>query len=329
VAFLLSDEAVFINAAVIRSTGASPTSTKPRQRVAATTTKELDDKLSTVGGRPRRDHVSGDRFDLSGRVALITGATRGLGREIAFAFADAGADLVISSRKAEACDEVAQAIRDRGRDAFGHACHIGHWDDVERLVDAAYERFGRVDVLVKNAGVSPLYPAPSEVSEELWDKVLAVNLNGPFRLTALVDTRMAAGDGGSIINVSSIGAVRVTAHPSVRRREGRPQCVDRWLCGCTRTHGPRQLHHGRPVPYRHLEGVGHEASSRNKRPRLRCAAAAGPRRSSGLRCTWRAMLRASRPARCWRLTAERCARCAESSAARSFGLAIRCVCVCS
>jgi NAD(P)-dependent dehydrogenase (short-subunit alcohol dehydrogenase family) len=106
---------------------------------------------------------------------------------------------------------VAHTIRARGRAALGHACHVGRWDDVERLVDAAYERFGRVDILVNNAGVSPLYPTPAQVSEELWDKVLAVNLKGPFRLTALVGTRMAAGDGGSIINISSIGAVRVTA----------------------------------------------------------------------------------------------------------------------
>ena len=141
----------------------------------------------------------------------MTGATRGLGHEIALAFADAGADLVICSRKAEACDHVAQEVRDRGRQALAHACHVGRWEDLSGLVDAAYERFGRVDILVNNAGMSPPYPHPEAITEELWDKVFAVNFKGPFRLSAIIGTRMAVGDGGSIINVSSIGAVRVTA----------------------------------------------------------------------------------------------------------------------
>jgi NAD(P)-dependent dehydrogenase (short-subunit alcohol dehydrogenase family) len=151
------------------------------------------------------------RFDLSGRVALVTGATRGLGREIALAFADAGADLVVCSRKAEACEQVAEEVRARGREVLAHACHVGRWEELDGLVDAAYARFGRVDILVNNAGVSPLYPRPEEITEELWDKVLAVNLKGPFRLSAMIGARMADGDGGSIINISSIGAVRVTA----------------------------------------------------------------------------------------------------------------------
>ncbi len=151
------------------------------------------------------------RLDLSGRVALVTGATRGLGREIALAFAEAGADLIVCSRKADACEQVAGEIQARGREALAHACHVGRWEDLDVLVAAAYDRFGRVDVLVNNAGMSPLYPAPDQITEDLWDKVLAVNLKGPFRLSALIGTRMAAGTGGSIINISSIGAVRVTA----------------------------------------------------------------------------------------------------------------------
>ena len=151
------------------------------------------------------------RFDLGGRVALVTGGTRGLGREIALGLADAGADVIVASRKPESCEQVAREIRDRGRRALGHPCHVGRWEDLDRLVEAAYEQFGRVDVLVNNAGVSPLYPKPEEITEELWDKVQAVNLKGPFRLTATIGANMAAGDGGSIINISSIGAVRVTA----------------------------------------------------------------------------------------------------------------------
>ena len=153
------------------------------------------------------------RFDLSGRVALVTGGSRGLGRAMVLGFAEAGADVVIASRKLEACEAVAREVEALGRAALPYACHVGHWDELDGLVDAAYSRFGVVDVLVNNAGMSPLYPDPASVTEELYDKVLDVNLKGPFRLSALVGTRMvASGRGGSIINVSSIGAVRPSAH---------------------------------------------------------------------------------------------------------------------
>jgi NAD(P)-dependent dehydrogenase (short-subunit alcohol dehydrogenase family) len=149
-------------------------------------------------------------FDLSGRVALVTGGTRGLGLAIARAFSSAGADLVVASRKQDACQDVATELRAAGGRALGCACHVGRWSDLERLVDEAYGEFGRVDVLVNNAGVSPLYPSLAEVSEELFDKVIGVNLKGPFRLSALIGERMALGDGGSIINISSTGAIRPT-----------------------------------------------------------------------------------------------------------------------
>jgi NAD(P)-dependent dehydrogenase (short-subunit alcohol dehydrogenase family) len=151
-----------------------------------------------------------DRFDLRDKVALITGGSRGLGREIALGFARAGCDVIVASRKAAGCEEVAREVEALGRRALPFACHVGEWDALEPLVDAAYQRFGKIDVLVNNAGMSPLYPSLAEVSEALWDKVLSVNLKGPFRLSALVGTRMAAGSGGSIINVSSIAAVRPT-----------------------------------------------------------------------------------------------------------------------
>ena len=151
-----------------------------------------------------------DRFDLTGRVALVTGGTRGLGRAIVRTLTQAGADVVVSSRKQEACDEAADEVRRAGRRALAHVCHIGHWDEIEGLVDAAYQTFGRIDVLVNNAGLAPTYPDPQGVTEELWDKTLAVNLKGPFRLTSLVGARMVEGDGGSIVNISSIGSVRPT-----------------------------------------------------------------------------------------------------------------------
>src|SRR5438132_1327619 len=145
-----------------------------------------------------------DPFDLTGRVALVTGGSRGLGREMALAFARFGADVMIASRKQDACDITADEIqRATGRRALGRACHVGRWNELQGLVDAAYEHFGPVDVLVNNAGMSPLYPSVEAVSEELWDKVLGVNLKRPFRLTALIGSRMAHGSGGSIINISS------------------------------------------------------------------------------------------------------------------------------
>ncbi len=156
-------------------------------------------------------HRAPGRFDLTGRVAVITGGTRGLGRAIAFAFSEAGADVVVVSRKAEACEKVAAELRAGGGNAVGRSCHVGHWDELTTLADGIYRQFGRIDVLVNNAGISPVYGRLSDVSEELWDKVIAVNLKGPFRLSALVGERMAAGDGGgSIINLSSTGAVRPT-----------------------------------------------------------------------------------------------------------------------
>jgi NAD(P)-dependent dehydrogenase (short-subunit alcohol dehydrogenase family) len=146
---------------------------------------------------------------LAGKVALVTGGSRGLGRAMVLAFADAGADVVVTSRKLQACQAVADEVEAKGRRALAVACHIGHWDEIEDLVEQAYGAFGRVDVLVNNAGMSPLYPDLASVSEDLWDKVIGVNLKGPFRLTALVGTRMAEGPyGGSIINVSSTGSLR-------------------------------------------------------------------------------------------------------------------------
>ena len=128
---------------------------------------------------------------------------------MALAFARQGADVVVASRKQDACDAVADEIRrTTGRRSLGRACHVGRWGDLEPLADAAYDEFGKVDILVNNAGMSPLYPSVSEISEQLYDKVLDVNLKGPFRLTAVIGSRMVAGAGGSIINVSSVAAIR-------------------------------------------------------------------------------------------------------------------------
>jgi NAD(P)-dependent dehydrogenase (short-subunit alcohol dehydrogenase family) len=146
-------------------------------------------------------------FDLTGKVALVTGGSRGLGRAMVLAFAEHGADVLITSRKAEACAEVAREVEALGRRALAVGCHVGHWDEVGRLVDTAYDAFARVDILVNNAGMSPIAPSSEETSEELFDKVVGVNFKGPFRLTSLVGARMARGDGGSVINISSTGAL--------------------------------------------------------------------------------------------------------------------------
>jgi NAD(P)-dependent dehydrogenase (short-subunit alcohol dehydrogenase family) len=151
-----------------------------------------------------------DLFDLTGRIAVVTGGTRGLGLAMVRAFASAGAEVVVVSRKPEACQEVVASLRSQGLKAAGCACHVGHWDELEPLVEKIYRDFGRIDVLVNNAGISPLYGKPSEVTEDLFDKVIAVNLKGPFRLAALVGERMVTAGRGSIINVSSTGAARPT-----------------------------------------------------------------------------------------------------------------------
>jgi len=146
-------------------------------------------------------------FDLTGKVAAVTGGARGLGREMIRAFAEAGADVVIASRKVDACVEYAAEIRETtGRRALAVGCHVARWDECGALVDAIYAEYGRCDVFVNNAGMSPLYPDLVSVTEELYDKTLGVNLKGPFRLGSLVGARMAEGDGGSIINVSTSGS---------------------------------------------------------------------------------------------------------------------------
>ena len=150
------------------------------------------------------DYKASTLFDLTGKIALVTGGSRGLGREMVRAFAQAGADVVIASRKLPQCEELAEEIRETtGRRAFPYSCHVGDWQQVEAMVEAAYDHFGRIDVLVNNAGLSPLYPSLDAVNEDLYDKVFNVNLKGPFRAMAMVGQRMMDGDGGSIINVSS------------------------------------------------------------------------------------------------------------------------------
>ena len=152
-------------------------------------------------------------FDLTGKAAVVTGGSRGIGRAVAEGLAAAGADVVIASRKLDNCETAAKEIAAAtGRRAVPVACHVGKWEDCDRLVERVYGEFGRCDVLVNNAGMSPLYDGLPAVTAELYDKVHAVNARGPFRLSALVGSRMADGDGGSIINVSTAGSLRPGAN---------------------------------------------------------------------------------------------------------------------
>lgn len=160
------------------------------------------------------EHDSRPSIDLSGKVAVVTGGSRGLGRAMVRALARAGADVVVASRDGAACEEYAEEIaRSTGRRAIGLSAHVGRWDSLDGFVDEVHDRMERVDVLVNNAGMSPNYDSPTSLSEELFDKVLDVNLKGPFRLSALVGERMVeSGRGGSIINISSAASVHPRPH---------------------------------------------------------------------------------------------------------------------
>ncbi|MGW0022547.1 SDR family NAD(P)-dependent oxidoreductase [Rhodococcus sp. NPDC003382] len=148
---------------------------------------------------------------LEGKVALVTGGSRGLGREMVLAFARAGADTVIVSRKIDSCEKLAaEVVETTGRRALPVACHVGDWDALDGLVERTYAEFGRIDILVNNAGMSPLYDSLGNISEALWDKVFDVNLKSAFRLTTLVAPRMVAAGGGTVINISSIASERPT-----------------------------------------------------------------------------------------------------------------------
>lgn len=174
---------------------------------------------------------------LLGKVALVTGGSRGLGREMVLAFAEAGASVIIASRKIEACSALAEETASRfGVVALPVAVNVSDWDDCDALVEAAYARFERVDVLVNNAGMSPLYPSVDAVGEALFDKVIGVNFKGPFRLTSLIGTRMARGAGGSIINISSVEAER--PEPSALPYAAAKAGLEALTLGFVRAFGP-------------------------------------------------------------------------------------------
>jgi NAD(P)-dependent dehydrogenase (short-subunit alcohol dehydrogenase family) len=146
-------------------------------------------------------------FDLTGKIALVTGGSRGLGYQMVKAFAKRGADVIVASRKLENCEIVAEEMRGLGRRAVAISAHVGRWDECDRLIEEAYAAFGRVDILVNNAGMSPRAPS-HEVTEKLFDSVVNLNFKGPFRLASQIGKRMYDSEsGGCIINVTSSGSM--------------------------------------------------------------------------------------------------------------------------
>jgi NAD(P)-dependent dehydrogenase (short-subunit alcohol dehydrogenase family) len=149
-------------------------------------------------------------FDLTGQVAVVTGSTKGIGRAIAEEMARAGAKVVISSRKADACEEVAAAIVKEGHEAIAIACHIGRRADCEALIAKTREKWGKIDTLVCNAAINPYYGPSTGITDEVFSKVMETNVRSNLWLANLVQPEMAARRDGSIIIVSSIGGLKGT-----------------------------------------------------------------------------------------------------------------------
>ena len=150
------------------------------------------------------------RFSLEGKAALIAGGSRGMGRACALAFADAGADVAVSSRHLEEAEEVAKEIRTKGRRGLAVAALFAKIADSKRLVEEVQKEFGRIDILMNNAGTNPYFGTLLDAEEWAWDATMNVNLKGPFLLSQLVARVMREHGGGSIINMSSAAAYRPT-----------------------------------------------------------------------------------------------------------------------
>ncbi len=152
--------------------------------------------------------MSKNRFSLEGKVALITGGSRGIGKAIALEFARAGADIVVASRKLEACKLAADEIANLGRRAIGVSAHAGKIEQLENLVDIALDHFGKIDILVNNAGTNPHFGGTINIEKAAWDKTFDVNLHGAFFLTQLIFNRWMRDHGGVVINMASVAGFR-------------------------------------------------------------------------------------------------------------------------
>ncbi|MGM0768109.1 MAG: SDR family NAD(P)-dependent oxidoreductase [Pseudomonadota bacterium] len=147
-------------------------------------------------------------FDMTGKVALITGSTKGIGRSIAEEMARLGAKVVISSRKADACEQVANELKQQGYEAIAIPCHVGKKEDLKNLVDKTNEAWGAIDVLVCNAATNPVYGTTAEMTDDAWDKIMDTNVKGTFWLTNMVLPQMAEKGEGAVVLLSSIAGIR-------------------------------------------------------------------------------------------------------------------------
>ena len=149
-----------------------------------------------------------DKFRLDGKVAIVTGGSRGIGKAIAIGLAEQGARVALASRKQEALDGVAEEIRQKGGETLAIACHMGKPDQIKNLFAKVVETYGSVDILVNNAATNPYFGLLIDAPEDAWNKTLDVNLKGPFLMTQAAARIMMQKGGGSIINVSSVGAFK-------------------------------------------------------------------------------------------------------------------------
>lgn len=176
----------------------------------------VESEISRIGGyedafiheRIRRCKMGNELFDLSGRVSLITGASRGIGLAIAEAFSEAGAKVVLSSRTQEDLDYAAEKINSAGGEAIAIAAHTGSLDAVTNLVGKVMDIWGGVDILVNNAGTNPHFGPILTAEESHWDKILDVNLKGYFRMVKACADSMRERGGGKIINIASVSGLR-------------------------------------------------------------------------------------------------------------------------
>lgn len=148
-----------------------------------------------------------DQFDLSGKVAVVTGASKGIGEAIARGLAEAGAKLVVSSRKQEAVDEVTDRLKSGGLEATAVAAHMGDLDAIDRLLQKSVDAYGGVDIVVNNAATNPVFGPLLEAGLDAFDKIVEVNVRGPLELSKRAHRLMKERGGGSIVNISSIGGL--------------------------------------------------------------------------------------------------------------------------
>ncbi len=150
-------------------------------------------------------------FQLEGKVAIVTGASKGIGEAMARGLAEFGAKVVVSSRKQDAVDAVAQQFREDGLEAIGIECHVGNEEHRNQLINKTVEQYGGVDILINNAGTNPYFGPIENMSSAAYQKTMDINLNAPMELSKLALPYMRNAGGGSVIHISSIEGLHATA----------------------------------------------------------------------------------------------------------------------